>query len=77
MCSLDKGWGWKVGGHYNHLMKSPSGKPHILIAGGGIGGLTAAQALLKRGFNVDVYEQAADLREVGASLQISPKGKRA
>ena len=51
--------------------------PHVLIAGGGIGGLTAALALLKRGFDVDVYEQAPALREVGAGLQLSANGNRA
>jgi len=51
-------------------------KPHILIAGGGIGGLTAALALLRRGFDVDVYEQAAELKEVGAGVQISANGTR-
>jgi salicylate hydroxylase len=51
-------------------------KPYVLIAGGGIGGLTAALALLRRGFDVDVYEQAAELREVGAGLQISANGNR-
>lgn len=51
-------------------------KAHILIAGGGIGGLTAALALLRRGYDVDVYEQAPELREVGAGLQISPNGNR-
>jgi salicylate hydroxylase len=51
-------------------------KPHVLVAGGGIGGLTAALALLKRGFDVDVYEQAGELREVGAGLQISANGNR-
>jgi salicylate hydroxylase len=51
-------------------------KPHVLVAGGGIGGLAAALALLKRGFDVDVYEQAAELREVGAGLQISANGNR-
>jgi salicylate hydroxylase len=51
-------------------------KPHILIAGGGIGGLTAALALLKRGYDVDVYEQAQELKEVGAGVQISPNGNR-
>jgi len=51
-------------------------KPHILIAGGGIGGLTAALALLQRGFDVDVYEQAPELREVGAGLQLSANGVR-
>jgi salicylate hydroxylase len=50
--------------------------PHILIAGGGIGGLTAALALLKRGFDVDVYEQAPELREVGAGVQLSANGIR-
>jgi salicylate hydroxylase len=51
-------------------------RPHVLVAGGGIGGLTAALALLQRGFDVDVYEQAAELREVGAGLQISANGSR-
>lgn len=48
----------------------------IGIVGGGIGGLTAALALLRRGFDVSVYEQAAELQEVGAGLQISPNGVR-
>jgi salicylate hydroxylase len=52
-------------------------RPHVLIAGGGIGGLTAALALLRRGFDVDVFEQAAELREVGAGVQISANGTRA
>lgn len=47
---------------------------HILIAGGGIGGLAAAAALLQRGIDVDVYERASELREVGAGIQISPNG---
>jgi salicylate hydroxylase len=46
----------------------------VLIAGGGIGGLTAALALLKAGFDVEVYEQAQELKEVGAGLQLSPNG---
>ena len=49
---------------------------HILIAGGGIGGLTAALALLQRGFDVEVYEQASELKEVGAGLQLSANGNR-
>jgi salicylate hydroxylase len=49
----------------------------ILIAGAGIGGLAAALALLKRGFDVEVYEQAAELKEVGAGLQLSANGNRA
>lgn len=49
---------------------------HVLIAGGGIGGLAAAAALLQRGVDVDVYEQARELREVGAGIQISPNGNK-
>ena len=51
-------------------------KPRILIAGGGIGGIVAALALLERGFHVALYEQAAALRELGAGVQISPNGSR-
>ena len=40
----------------------------ILIAGAGIGGLAAASCLLKAGFDVDVYEQAPELGEVGAGI---------
>lgn len=49
---------------------------HILIAGGGIGGLATAAALLQRGIDVDVYEQAPELKEVGAGIQISPNGNK-
>ena len=52
------------------------GKPRILIAGAGIGGIVAALALLQRGFEVALYEQAAELRELGAGVQISPNGSR-
>lgn len=55
-------------------MSKPS--PHVVIAGGGIGGLTAALALLKAGTDCDVYEQAPELREVGAGLQLAPNGTR-
>jgi salicylate hydroxylase len=50
--------------------------PHVLIAGGGIGGLTAALAMLNAGIDCDVYEQAAELREIGAGLQLAPNGTR-
>lgn len=52
-------------------------KLKVLIAGGGIGGMAAAAALLQRGFEVEVYEQAGEMREVGAGIQISPNGNRA
>jgi salicylate hydroxylase len=43
----------------------------IVIVGAGIGGLTAAAALLKGGHRVRVFEQAAQLGEVGAGIQMS------
>ena len=49
----------------------------ILIAGGGIGGMAAALALLNEGHDVHVYEQAPELKEFGAGVQISPNGTRA
>src|ERR1044072_6910024 len=48
----------------------------VLIAGGGIGGLSAALALLQHGIDVDVYEQAAELKEVGAGVQLAANGTR-
>src|SRR5919197_3198568 len=51
-----------------------AGLGKIAIVGGGIGGLTAALALLCEGINVDVYEQAPELKEVGAGVQISSNG---
>ena len=43
----------------------------IIIAGAGIGGLTAAACLLQEGYNVRVYEQAPELGEIGAGIQTS------
>src|ERR1041385_764028 len=48
----------------------------VVVIGGGIGGLTTALALLSRGIDVDVFEQAPRLGEVGAGIQISPNGTR-
>jgi salicylate hydroxylase len=42
------------------------------IIGGGIGGLATALALLRSGWRVRVYEQAAALGEAGAGISISP-----
>lgn len=50
--------------------------PRVLIAGAGIGGLAAGLALLNRGIDVEIHEQASELREVGAGVQISPNGSR-
>jgi salicylate hydroxylase len=51
-----------------------SSSSSIIVIGGGIGGLTAALALLQRGLDVVVCEQAPVLREVGAGVQIGPNG---
>jgi salicylate hydroxylase len=48
----------------------------VAIVGGGIGGLAAALAMVRRGIDVDVYEQAPELRELGAGVQISSNGTR-
>ncbi|MSP96161.1 MAG: 3-hydroxybenzoate 6-monooxygenase [Betaproteobacteria bacterium] len=44
----------------------------VLIAGGGIGGLAAALALARKGFAVEVFEQGAEFREIGAGIQLGP-----
>ena len=44
----------------------------ILIAGGGIGGFAAALALAKQGFKVQVFEQAPEIGEIGAGIQLGP-----
>ena len=43
----------------------------IIIAGAGLGGLAAAATLMKAGHQVEVYEQAPVLGEIGAGIQIS------
>ena len=42
-----------------------------MIAGAGLGGLAAAGCLLKAGFDVEIFEQAPQLGEVGAGIQLS------
>ena len=44
----------------------------VLVSGGGIGGIAAALALVRRGFSVKVLEQAAELGEIGAGIQLGP-----
>ncbi len=48
----------------------------IIIAGAGIGGLTAALGLRRRGFSVSIFEQADELKEIGAGVTISPNASR-
>ncbi|MFI5031918.1 MAG: FAD-dependent monooxygenase, partial [Reyranellales bacterium] len=48
----------------------------IAIIGGGIGGLSAGLHLLREGFDVQIYEQAPRITEIGAGIQISPNASR-
>ena len=49
----------------------------VIVAGAGIGGLTAAIALRRAGFEVAVFERAAELREVGAGLLLAANAHKA
>jgi 2-polyprenyl-6-methoxyphenol hydroxylase-like FAD-dependent oxidoreductase len=49
----------------------------FLIIGAGIGGLATAQALLRLGHQVRVYEAAAELREIGAGVVLGANAMRA
>lgn len=53
-------------------MNARSDSLPILVSGGGIGGLAAALALTRRGFSVKVLEQAPQLGEIGAGIQLGP-----
>jgi 2-polyprenyl-6-methoxyphenol hydroxylase-like FAD-dependent oxidoreductase len=48
-----------------------------LVAGGGIGGLAAAIALRRAGFDVDIFERASEIREVGAGISLWANAIRA
>src|SRR6476660_5984751 len=51
-------------------------RPHVVIVGGGIGGLFAAHALIAHGLRVSVYEQAPALGEIGAGVFLTPNSVR-
>ena len=44
----------------------------IIVVGGGIGGLAASLALARQGFEVTVLEQAPEIGEIGAGIQLGP-----
>ncbi|RCV53589.1 FAD-dependent monooxygenase [Marinitenerispora sediminis] len=52
-------------------------QPHAVVIGGGIGGLTAARALLDGGWAVTVCERSPSLEPVGAGLAVAPNALRA
>ncbi|WP_082540673.1 FAD-dependent monooxygenase [Pseudolabrys sp. Root1462] len=49
---------------------------HVIVAGAGIAGLTAAMTLSRAGFRASVLEQSPKLEETGAGLQLSPNATR-
>ena len=53
-----------------------SGHVDVLVVGGGIGGLSAAFALSRRGLRVRVLERAPEFGEVGAGIQLAPNCTR-
>jgi salicylate hydroxylase len=53
-----------------------SRRARVAVVGGGIGGLSAALALLRAGFDVRVYEQSRGVSEVGAGIQLAPNCTR-
>ena len=55
-------------------MSSATANLPVLVAGGGIGGIAAALALTRSGYDVKVLEQAAQLGEIGAGIQLGPNG---
>ena len=52
-------------------------KPKVAIIGAGIGGLTAAVAMRRRDFEVEVYEQSPQIGEIGAGVSLSPNAIKA
>jgi salicylate hydroxylase len=52
-------------------------KARIGVIGGGIGGLTATHALLRRGFEVEVYESTPELKEIGAGVALGGNAMKA
>jgi salicylate hydroxylase len=51
-------------------------KPRVALVGGGLGGLTAALALSRHGFETHVFEQVGELREIGAGISLSPNATK-
>ena len=59
------------------MSHSKSSALPILIVGGGIGGVATALALSRKGHSVQILEQAEDLREIGAGIQMPPNAFKA
>jgi 3-hydroxybenzoate 6-monooxygenase len=53
-------------------MNSSANQAPVLVVGGGIGGLSTALALSRKGVAVQVLEQAPEFMEIGAGIQLGP-----
>lgn len=53
-------------------MNSTAKKQKVIVVGGGIGGLAAAMALTSQGIEVELLEQAEQIAEIGAGIQLGP-----
>ena len=54
----------------------PTNRLHVAIVGGGLGGLSVAIAMRRRGIDVTVFEQADALGEVDAGIFVYPNSLR-
>ena len=63
-------------GSPKHGRQAEAARPHVLIAGGGIGGLTLALSLHQLGVRCTVFEAATDVRELGVGINILPHSAR-
>ncbi|MBU8771490.1 FAD-dependent monooxygenase [Cytobacillus oceanisediminis] len=58
-------------------MRIPAALPKTIVIGGGLGGLSAANALQQLGLDVSVYEKAAELKELGAGIVLAANAMKA
>jgi len=54
------------------MKPTDSARPSVIVAGAGIGGIATALSLAQLGLRVTVLEQADELGEIGAGLQLGP-----
>src|SRR6185503_4336743 len=59
-------------GNQAHRSGGVSASDRILIAGGGVGGLSSALALARKGWSVRVFEQAREFGAIGYGIQLGP-----